>query len=92
MTLRKVMAGFTAITVALGLLSIPPAMAHNHEKVPTSAGKANQAEERVFFNTHSFKYHKPNCEWAQRCTRNCVSMPKSQAIRQGGIPCRVCGG
>lgn len=58
--------------------------------IPASA--KIQQNETVMFNTHSLKYHKPNCEWAIRCTRNCIPLSKSEAIRRNGIPCRVCGG
>jgi hypothetical protein len=38
------------------------------------------------------KYHCPTCIWAVRCTKNCIKIPKSEAINRGGVPCRVCGG
>ena len=46
----------------------------------------------VEFNTKSFKYHKPNCTWALKCTKHCISISKEEAIRRGGIACRYCGG
>lgn len=49
-------------------------------------------ERTVYFNTQSLKYHRGDCEWAHRCTRNCVWLPLSEARRRGGIPCKVCGG
>lgn len=49
-------------------------------------------EERVAFNTNSRKFHNPRCEWAIKCTRNCISLPRSEALRRGGVPCKVCGG
>ena len=49
-------------------------------------------ERMVIFNQHSLKFHDPNCAWAHRCTRNCISVPLSEAIKQGGAPCKVCGG
>ncbi len=56
--------------------------------VETRAG----ADELVFFNTKSFKFHCPACKWAVRCTRNCVTVRHSQAVASGGVPCKVCGG
>lgn len=50
------------------------------------------AEEIVSFNVHSLKYHCQTCTWAKRCTRNCISIPLSEAKRRGGVPCKVCGG
>jgi hypothetical protein len=46
----------------------------------------------VYFNVKTHKYHKPTCIWAQRCTRNCVMIPRGEAINRGGVPCKVCGG
>ena len=48
--------------------------------------------EKVFFNIKTHKYHKPDCIWAKRCTKNCIMIEKSEAIKHGGIPCKVCGG
>ena len=46
----------------------------------------------VMFNRHSLKFHDPNCVRAQGCTRNCILVPLSEAIKQGGVPCKVCRG
>ena len=48
--------------------------------------------EMVMFNTKTLKYHKPSCRWAIKCTVNCIKIDKKEAIRRGGIPCKVCGG
>ena len=48
--------------------------------------------EMVMFNTKTLKYHKPNCNWAKKCTVNCIKIDKKEAIRRGGKPCKVCGG
>lgn len=50
-----------------------------------------RAGETVAFNTSTGKYHCLRCQWALRCTRNCVNIPLTDA-RQRGVPCRVCGG
>lgn len=49
-------------------------------------------EETVAFNTKSLKFHCKTCTWAKRCTVNCIDLPKSEALRRGGVPCKVCGG
>lgn len=46
----------------------------------------------VAFNTKSYKYHCPECEWAIKCTRNCVLVSRDVAEARGGIPCKVCQG
>jgi hypothetical protein len=50
------------------------------------------AEEFVAFNRKSLKYHCLECTWAKKCTVNCVKITRSEAIRRGGVPCKVCGG
>jgi len=44
------------------------------------------------FNTKNLKYHSLSCEWARKCTVNCIKIDHTQAIQRGGIPCKVCGG
>lgn len=46
----------------------------------------------VVYNTKTGKYHSPSCQWAKKCTVNCIKIDKQEAIRRGGIPCKVCGG
>jgi hypothetical protein len=53
---------------------------------------ATAAEKMVVFNAQTHKYHDPSCTWARRCTRHCKTLPLSEAIRRGGVPCKVCGG
>lgn len=48
--------------------------------------------ETVIFNTKTKKYHAVTCQWAKKCTVNCIKIEKKEAIRQGGKPCKVCGG
>ena len=46
----------------------------------------------VVFNTKTYKYHSIYCEWALKCTKNCIKIDKKEAIKRGGVPCKVCGG
>ena len=46
----------------------------------------------VMYNVKSHIYHKPTCEWAIKCTKNCIKIDKKEAIKRGGRPCKVCGG
>ena len=48
--------------------------------------------ETVVFNWKTLKYHKPSCQWAQKCSQNCTKVDKKEAIKHGGKPCKVCGG
>lgn len=58
----------------------------------TSANPSGVRDDVVFFNTQTLKYHCPSCKWAKRCTRNCIKLPRKDAIRRGGVPCKVCDG
>jgi len=57
-----------------------------------SAAVLADEEDLVAFNTKSLKYHCLTCQWAQKCTQNCVTVTGSEAIKRGGVPCKVCGG
>lgn len=48
--------------------------------------------ETVVFNVKTLKYHKPACQHAQKCTKNCIKIEKEQAKSRGGVPCKTCGG
>lgn len=48
--------------------------------------------ETVVFNTKTHKYHAVSCKYAIKCTKNCIKIERQQAIKRGGIPCKVCGG
>ncbi len=54
--------------------------------------RLSAAADIVSFNTDSLKYHCPTCIWAIRCTKNCINITKIEAIKRGGVPCKVCGG
>ena len=47
--------------------------------------------EMVMFDTQTLKYHKLGCQWAKKCTVNCIKIDKKEAIRRGGVPCKICG-
>ncbi len=48
--------------------------------------------ETVFFNTKTHKFHNFSCQWAAKCTKNCIKIERQQAVKRGGVPCKVCGG
>jgi methylphosphotriester-DNA--protein-cysteine methyltransferase len=60
-------------------------------KLNASISKTDTREDVVVFNVKTKKYHKASCLWAERCTRNCVFMKRSEALEKGGMPCKVCG-
>jgi hypothetical protein len=46
----------------------------------------------VKFNTNTYKYHNLKCEYAIKCTRNCIKIDHKEAQRRGGVPCKICDG
>ncbi len=48
--------------------------------------------EAVMFNTKTLKFHGLGCRYAAICTVNCIKIEKKEAIKRGGIACKVCGG
>ncbi len=52
----------------------------------------DRANELVYFNVSNLKVHKLTCVWGQRCTKNCIKIPRAKAYSRGGVPCKVCGG
>lgn len=70
-----------------------PAQFINPANVSVNLAYAQASKEQVVaFNQKTQKFHKLGCIWAQRCTVNCITIPKSDAVNRGGIPCKVCGG
>ncbi|MBX9877596.1 MAG: hypothetical protein K2Y22_03985 [Candidatus Obscuribacterales bacterium] len=75
-----------ATTVCPDLLDRPSGFA------TLQSASATSPQDIVDFNTHSLKYHDPNCIWAKRCTVNCIKISRKEAKQRGGVPCKVCGG
>lgn len=46
--------------------------------------------ETVSFNVKSHKYHNSSCRYFN--CKSCIKMKRQQAIKKGGVPCKVCGG
>lgn len=46
----------------------------------------------VIYNTKTQKIHSPSCPWAKKCTVNCIKIERSEAVKRGGVPCKVCNG
>lgn len=46
--------------------------------------------ETVSFNTQTHKIHKLSCRYSD--CKHCIKIERQQAIKRGGVPCKVCGG
>ena len=60
--------------------------------IPLTTAALDSGSEPVAFNTQTHKVHKLSCIWAERCTKNCITLKRAEAYRRGGVPCKVCGG
>lgn len=49
-----------------------------------------QQSDLVVFNVNSLKYHELGCTSANRCTKNCIVISRSEALRRGGVHCKNC--
>jgi hypothetical protein len=73
--------------------AIQPQAVSPPAQTPTLAEPAEpkpgiEPDEIVAFNQESGIFHNPNSYWGRKCTRNCIYIPKSQAIQMGGRPSR----
>ena len=44
------------------------------------------------YNLSNGKLHNHDCEWAEKCTKNCIFISRKQLKNMFYIPCLVCGG
>jgi len=42
------------------------------------------------YNTSNGKYHRQECKWAKKCTKNCIDLTLKEIRERKGIPCKVC--
>jgi len=86
---------FISLTVFLFVLFSTSFVLANEKKsniINANIQKNVPGKDVVVFNVQNKKMHKPGCEWADKCTKNCVYISKKEALKRGGIPCKVCGG
>lgn len=73
--------------------SLAPVVESEAPRALISTREGGQSAERVVsFNVSTHKYHCPSCQYARKCTRNCVEISLAQALERGGVACRWCGG
>lgn len=77
----------TTLFVALLLVPVSP------RRVAFAAeDSAAKVTDIVTFNVKTLKIHCPSCSAARRCTKSCVDIPRADAIKRGGVACKLCGG
>ncbi|MCS7336819.1 MAG: hypothetical protein NZ739_01065 [Verrucomicrobiae bacterium] len=73
--------------------SSQPAGEHlSAQAAPVSTSVPSSAEVRYVGNSRSLKFHRADCEWAQKISeRNKVTFrDRAEAVTQGYAPCYVC--
>jgi hypothetical protein len=50
--------------------------------------RVEQKSQPVLLNSKTHRFHAPTCGWA----RNCIRITREDAVKRGGVPCKVCGG
>lgn len=52
----------------------------------------NKFKDPVVYNQHSRIYHEPYCEWAKKCTKNCVYIEREKVLKKFANKkhCKVC--
>ena len=55
-----------------------------------SAAVPQQRETLFKYNTSNGKYHRQECRWAVKCTKNCIDLTLKEIKDKKGIPCKVC--
>lgn len=58
----------------------------------TSIYKNKVAGNVIVYNLSNAKLHTSDCEWAVKCTKNCIFKDKDEIENMFFIPCAVCGG
>lgn len=45
----------------------------------------------IVYNLSNGKAHRHDCEWAEKCTKNCIYIEREKINDMFFIPCAVCG-
>lgn len=89
--MKLVLAAGIALVLGIGGLASPRGETTAASMNSTAASSSDDTT-TVAYNVESQKFHRPECKWARKCTKNCINVPRSEAIKRGGKPCKVCGG
>jgi hypothetical protein len=90
---RSLYAACALVLVSTVVFASSPATAHDATATPLQiAATSASDDETVSFNTNTLKYHCVTCQWAKKCTKNCIKIKKSEAKARGGVACKVCKG
>ncbi len=58
----------------------------------TTISKDAISSDVIVYNLSNAKVHRHDCEWAEKCTKNCIFIEKEKIKDIFFVPCAVCGG
>ena len=77
------------------LAAVFPACCHENTNTPVLSATVQKNKingDVVVYNLSNGKLHTSDCEWAEKCTKNCIYLSKKSIKKMTYIPCLVCGG
>ncbi len=84
------------IAIIFSIFLIMPVFAddveHYHYHIKAGIEKNTISKNVFVYNLSNAKLHLPDCEWAEKCTRNCIYISKKDLKKMFFVPCMVCGG
>ena len=82
------------LVLVLSIFITSAALGHENENIVLNAtvAKSSISSDTAVYNVSNAKMHTHDCEWAQKCTKNCVYLHKDEIQDMFYIPCAACGG
>lgn len=81
---------FFGLILSLAIINI--GLAKEPFQINGSLSKTAISSNVAVYNLSNAKMHTHDCEWAERCTKNCIYLDKEKLDNIFYIPCAVCGG
>ena len=80
------------LLLSLFLVSSVKAEVDDYSVIKAGISKNRIKKNVVVYNLSNAKLHTHNCEWAEKCTKNCIYIKKRNLKDIFFIPCVICGG
>ena len=82
------------LIVLLNLIIINTVYAHEEVSgiLTATITKSAISGDVAVYNLSNGKLHTSDCEWAEKCTKNCIYIDKKELDKLFFVPCIVCGG
>lgn len=83
---------FAGIVLSLILINTTFAIEIENSILNATITKNKISDNVLVYNLSNGKMHNPDCEWAEKCTKNCIYIDHKKIENLFYIPCLVCGG